>query len=367
MQKLRMDPEALRQVASRLGETVIDPALWPEIMQGICDAAGAQGAALLQGDVRTPDVPKTKGVEELLQTYFREDWYKRDIRADRGVPLLMRGAKVITDQDMITPEEMRRSPLYQECLLPHGFQWFAGIGFSAGPAQWGLSIQRTVQQGPFEAEETRALAFLSDRLTEVATLSTAVGGAALSNVVNALHLISQAAIAIGRCGNVIEANADAENMFDADVGIVSRRLIFSDAIAKQAFDGFLERLQLVSDSVPFPTDAMVIGRRGRAPLIVKALPIEGPAREPFLGARALLLLTELAPKPAPSVDVLIKAFGLSPAEARLAARVASGISLEDVADELTVALATVRTQIKAVFAKTGTHRQGELVALLARL
>jgi DNA-binding CsgD family transcriptional regulator/PAS domain-containing protein len=367
MQKLKTDAEALRRGAFRLGETVIDPALWPDVMQEICNAVGAEGAALLQGDVRTPDVPKTKGVEGLLRTYFREDWHKRDLRADRGVPLLLRGTKVITDQDMITPEEMRRAPLYQECLLPHGFQWFAGIGFSAGAALWGMSIQRTVRQGPFESRETRALAFLSDRLTEVATLSTAVGGTALSNVVNALHLISQAAIAIDRCGNIIEANAAAENMFNEEARIVSRRLVFTDAVARQAFDNFLDRLQLASDLSTLPIDSIVIRRRGRASLVVKVVTVEGAAREPFLGARALLLLTELAPKPAPNVDLLIKAYGLSPAEARLAARVASGISLEDIADELTLALATVRTQIKAVFAKTGTHRQGELVALLARL
>jgi DNA-binding CsgD family transcriptional regulator/PAS domain-containing protein len=366
MQKQRIDAEALRDVAFRLGETVIDPALWPEIMQDICNVVGAEGAALLQGDVRTPDVPKTKGIEDLMRTYFRDDWHKNDLRADRGVPLILRGAKVVTDQDMITPEEMRHARFYQECLLPHGFQWFAGIGFYAGSTPWGMSIQRTVRQGPFEVEETRALARLADRLTEVATLSTAVGRAAVSNVVNALHLISQAAIAIDRSGTVIEANAAAENMFNEEVGIVSRRLLFADPVAKHSFDNFLERLQLASDLV-LPTESIVMRRREKASLVIKVLAVEGAAREPFLGARALLLLTELAPKPAPSIDLLIKAYGLSPAEARLASRVASGISLEDIADELAIALATVRTQIKAVFAKTGTHRQGELVALLARL
>ena len=32
-----------------------------------------------------------------------------------------------------------------------------------------------------------------------------------------------------------------------------------------------------------------------------------------------------------------------------------------------IARVTVRNQIKAIFAKTGTHRQSELVALLSRL
>ena len=35
------------------------------------------------------------------------------------------------------------------------------------------------------------------------------------------------------------------------------------------------------------------------------------------------------------------------------------------AGELGLARETARNQLKAVFAKTGTHRQGELIALLA--
>jgi DNA-binding CsgD family transcriptional regulator len=58
---------------------------------------------------------------------------------------------------------------------------------------------------------------------------------------------------------------------------------------------------------------------------------------------------------------------LRPAEAKLAALIASGISLEAAAERLGVARDTARNQLKAVFTKTDTHRQAELVALLARV
>ena len=86
---------------------------------------------------------------------------------------------------------------------------------------------------------------------------------------------------------------------------------------------------------------------------------------PFLGARALLLLTELLPRPGPLPGILINAFGLTPAEARLASLVASGASLDVVAAHLGITRDTARNQLKAVFAKTNTHRQAELVALLS--
>jgi DNA-binding CsgD family transcriptional regulator len=41
--------------------------------------------------------------------------------------------------------------------------------------------------------------------------------------------------------------------------------------------------------------------------------------------------------------------------------------LEEIAAANDVSLGTVRSQIKAVFAKTHTHRQAELVGLLTRL
>ncbi|NDC58680.1 MAG: helix-turn-helix transcriptional regulator, partial [Alphaproteobacteria bacterium] len=60
-------------------------------------------------------------------------------------------------------------------------------------------------------------------------------------------------------------------------------------------------------------------------------------------------------------------FGLSFAEARVAIAVAEGASLPALAARFEVAHATVRTQLRCVFEKTGTRRQSELAALIARL
>lgn len=56
-------------------------------------------------------------------------------------------------------------------------------------------------------------------------------------------------------------------------------------------------------------------------------------------------------------------FGLTPAEARLAAKVATGTKLEAITDEAGIAKETGRNQLKSIFAKTGVHTQAELVAL----
>jgi DNA-binding CsgD family transcriptional regulator len=58
-------------------------------------------------------------------------------------------------------------------------------------------------------------------------------------------------------------------------------------------------------------------------------------------------------------------FMLTPAEVQIALGIAEGRTLAAIAKMRGVAVSTARGQLKSVFAKTGTHRQAELVALLA--
>lgn len=71
--------------------------------------------------------------------------------------------------------------------------------------------------------------------------------------------------------------------------------------------------------------------------------------------------------PMPSEESLRRLFDLTPAEARLAQRLACGDSVEEVAQILHIKMTTARTQLAAIFAKTDTRRQAKLVAILSRL
>jgi DNA-binding CsgD family transcriptional regulator len=361
-----IDLDSLIRVRARLGEAVLEPARWPELMDGICKAVGATGALLLQTDVRTPDVPRTASIDDFIKSYFENGWHMRDTRA-RGVPLLLGGEPVIIDQDVVSLDEMRRDGLYNECMIPQGFKWFAAVGFHAGPAFWGLSIQRTIAEGPFEAEDKRALATLSERLTETATLSTVVGRTALSGVTGTLNRLSQPAIILNGSGSVLDINAGADRLFNDELRVRQRRLFIKDKKAQSKFDAFLSRMGVAPDSATLSVDPIAVRRTEQRPIVIRILPIDGVASSPFLGARALLLLTELLPRKGPLPDILINAFGLTRAEARLASLIASGASLEAIPEQLGIMRDTARNQLKAVFAKTSTHRQAELVALLSAI
>jgi len=359
--------EVLAALGSRLGDAAIDPTIWPELLNEISAAVGAAGAALLQSDVRTFDIPRSAGADEVISYYFESGWYENDIRAQRGVPLLLRGEKVIIDQDIVTPEEMANLGFYAENLAPFGFQWFAAVAFWSGSALWGLSIQRTAREGSFDNEDKRVLSQLSQRLTEAATLSKAVGRAVITGVTNALYLVKRPALALDRFGFVLDTNRALDQILDDEIRIKDRRLHVSDQRARSFLDSFIDQSRMTPDTAALPVRPIVVRRTDKRPVVIHVLPIDGAARSPFLGARALLVFSDLSKTSSPRATLLSETFGLSPAEARLASLIACGISPERAAEQLGIARETIRNQLKAIFAKTDTHRQGELIALLLRL
>jgi len=64
------------------------------------------------------------------------------------------------------------------------------------------------------------------------------------------------------------------------------------------------------------------------------------------------------------VHKLQAAFGLTNAEARLAAQLAAGEDLRATAEKLKITYGTARTRLAEIFQKTETRRQGDLIRLL---
>jgi DNA-binding CsgD family transcriptional regulator len=357
----------LMKASARLGDAVVDPAAWPSVMGDMSHSVRAQGAILLQSDVRTPDVPRTVGVSEAFDAYFRDGWHTRDVRAARGVPLILSGQSVVIDQDILSSDEIRKDAFYNECSIPIGCPWFAVVGFHAGTAHWGLSFQRTARQGPFEPKDKRVIAQISRRLSEAATLSKAVSRSVLTGTTNALNLVRQPAIIVDRLGFVLDANAAADRLFDSEICVHNRRLHVADKRARAELGRFVDAIRVAADTDPLPGDPIVVRRPLKPPVLIRILPIEAAARSPFLGARALLMLLDLGQRSAPPPGLLAQVFGLTAAEAKLASLLGAGESVERAAERLGISPLTARTQLKAVFSKTDTHRQAELAALLLRL
>ena len=114
-------------------------------------------------------------------------------------------------------------------------------------------------------------------------------------------------------------------------------------------------------------EPIVVQRRHKLPVILRIWPFEGAAHSPEQEVRALVTLNALGPKPGPPAAILAKTFHLTTSEAKLACVIARGAPLQIAARELEIPWETARNRLKSVFAKTYTHRQSELVALLLQV
>jgi DNA-binding CsgD family transcriptional regulator len=104
---------------------------------------------------------------------------------------------------------------------------------------------------------------------------------------------------------------------------------------------------------------------GRRALQVLVSPIR-PQQTLHLGERAVAAIYVTDPEQVserPEV-VLMRLYGLTPAEAKVAALIVRGTSARQAADDLAISYNTVKTHLKRVFAKTGTNGQGDLIRLI---
>ena len=104
---------------------------------------------------------------------------------------------------------------------------------------------------------------------------------------------------------------------------------------------------------------------GKFPL---SLPLP-PNRQSALGSErhALLFIDDLTARESGDDRLLAAVFGLTRAEVRVARALLAGARPKAIAQQLAVSEETIRTQLKAVYAKTETRGIASLVALLSRL
>ncbi len=96
-------------------------------------------------------------------------------------------------------------------------------------------------------------------------------------------------------------------------------------------------------------------------------PVTGRARDVFIATSVLVLVVKPDRQGAGVFGQARRRSGLSARRSQIAERLARGMSLVAIADQLRLGVGTVRNHLKTIFVKTGTQRQAELVALLCSL
>ena len=81
------------------------------------------------------------------------------------------------------------------------------------------------------------------------------------------------------------------------------------------------------------------------------------------GRYVMVVTRQLSDESAISIEFFTRCYGLTKAERRLLEMLASGMTILEAGEALDVSANTARTHLRSLFAKTGTHRQAELIRL----
>lgn len=175
-----------------------------------------------------------------------------------------------------------------------------------------------------------------------------------ATVFDMLSVMGRPAAIITQSGRVAHANALARSLVEGD----GRRTLASPGWARRSADQLEHDLDR-SGVKPIPVD-LPDGRR----IFVQLLPMHAAvAGEPSV----LVLVTDPDKPDTRDPASLLLMLGLTPAEARLAARVGRGLSPAAAGAELGITQHTARATLKLVFEKLGIARQSQLAQVVTRL
>lgn len=347
-------------ITSALAQAAIDPTHWPSALQSVEKYTRSRGALLLPVIGNVPLISCTPSMEGAFETYIEEGWFERDERYRGTAALIQRGT--ITDDDCMAAEARKRSPYYQEFLAGQQLTDFVGVRIGRAGAVWNLSLQRSPQEDPYSRDEILSLQSLSNSLDSIAKTCVILASAKGKATVDAFQFSNQAALLLDRAGNVTLANATVEKIICSDLQIIRRRLKFSDRDGSQVLDRALRRLLWVKDVSLVPPIVLKKSTGGR--FIIYPMAISKQTESPFSAWHAVLVIVDTDASISWALDTLRTAFDLSRAEAKLALAIGSGQDIAAFASRSGLSKDTVRSQLKSIFSKTGTHRQAEIVALL---
>jgi DNA-binding CsgD family transcriptional regulator len=349
-------------------EAVLTPDLWPVVTEELTRSLGALGSCFHMNGVsgeRRFLAPMSRRYRDMLGEFQAGGWAEHDLRGQRGWPMLQRGAPLILEQHVTSPAQRGRLPIYRELFQRHDLEMFAGVGFRSGGQQWTFNLVRSERMGGYEGDAAAELSRLAPHLRRVLDFAAAMAGATTNGAMTALEETATAAMLLDWSGRVAVMNESARAIIGRGLSLAGGRLTADWPGAQPALDA-LVAASLAVDAGPGFGPVAAPGPDG-AVLMVEAVPARRGLTDAFGRTGALILITDPNRRPRPASKVLRSAFGLTAREAEVALGLAAGEGVAEIGEALGLKASSVRQVLKALFWKTGTRRQSQLVAMLARL
>lgn len=369
-----LDTGALSRAIGRIYATLLDDDAERGWLDLVCDVVGAEHAMLSESGHAMPVMHASRIDDDLLPL-------ARHLSATTMYdPALARMPPGSAHRlsDYVALRELIRTDVYQHFVRPLRGGHALAFTWSHARGRTAVAICRDLARGRDYADhELAAMQPLLSHLHTAYELRARAlqGQAALRQAHATLDAMRDGVVVVDRSRRLQYANAAGAALLRAGDALRSVGGRLSAAGARD--EGQLQALVADMLSCSPPDSAAGAPRLGtggmfaivrappQRPLLVSAMP--SPDAAPAFPDTVVLLLRDPGQVHAPSVGLLVDAFGLTPREAQLALALRDGAALSHAAWRLGITEGTARQYLKCVFAKTGVRRQSELVALLSGL
>jgi DNA-binding CsgD family transcriptional regulator len=232
-----------------------------------------------------------------------------------------------------------------------------------------LAVIRPTRAGEHDRTERDLLRAVTPGVESAFHAAVALGSAQDQLVVDTAEALSRPVILLGADRHIVSMSPSAERMLVAGAPLCARagRLIAADLGDDAGLDAAVRQASLVTAGARQGGRWTLRGPGCGSPLPIDLFPLPRRMTGPLSQAQVLLTLGSAASGVTADQTDLRRAYGLTGAEAAVARLLADGHDLRAIAARRGSSVQTVRSQLKTIFEKTGTHRQAELVILVQRL
>jgi DNA-binding CsgD family transcriptional regulator/PAS domain-containing protein len=368
-----MNANQLPALLELIETAALDESQWPLVLRGVAQVVGSANASLVRQDYATG---RAQAIETGLDPDARR-LFVAHFSARNPLRLYTEIDEAFGRRAVTVPVRAREALLcseyYNDFLNRFDMGQLAWMFLDRdGSTVAMLNVGRPRRRDAFETRDMGLLTDLMHPLMRSYAISRRLGGfgAARGALAQYLDLQPHGVVLLDAFGRIMHANRAAWAMATAADGIIFTRLglIAASAEADQRLQAAIAR---AADPHPRP-------RRGRClalprpsdarPLAVSVCPF-GDDEAPLVFGRPSVLveIRDLA-RPDPPADAwLAECLDLTPTEARVAGLLLAGHDRAAIAERLSIAGNTARVHIARLMHKTETHRQTELVQLLARV
>ena len=363
--------ERILAVIQVLYDAALDETLWPEALQELVSVTRSQGASFWT--LESSEQPRLP----IFTTFnfddrFINDYLKSMVPLDPTVQYLVHhpDEPIVHDGLVISERDKDFHPYYDWQRRQSDIHFrMVGQTRPTPTVQAGVALHRTRKMGRYEPEDLERFALVHGHLQRALAIGIRLGSlGATERCTSALLDRHPAAILLldeHKC--IVYANRRAEAFRTAADGIqLSRRGL---VLARKQDNDKLQTLiagVLSGAALPGVGGVMRAPRRsGKRAYGILVAPIAG--RYPGLTAfrpAVCIIITDPETRTSLPIDRLRGAFGLTEAEAMLAALLATGEELRSAAAKLGITYGTARARLAEIFQKTDTRRQSELVSVL---